>query len=190
MKKIISKVIIIAAVLMIMGCASKPTGDVRDTSAFKQNQEMGLPNWAGMQFKSGWNKNGYYWQGPVEDSGYFASGEAKYSDVKTSTSAADLDGKAQIAFYIKQEINAIAQQEANAEGSGRETKSQLEEFQSAVASVKIAGILRVDRFIADDGKVYVLMFVPEAEIKKALPSDSEFAQRVIDKYISSLGEDR
>jgi hypothetical protein len=34
------------------------------------------------------------------------------------------------------------------------------------------------------------MFVPEAEIKKALPSDSEFAQRVIDKYISSLGEDR
>ena len=59
MKKIISKVMIIAAVLMIMSCASKPTGDVRDTSAFKQNQEMGLPNWAGMQFKSGWNKNGY-----------------------------------------------------------------------------------------------------------------------------------
>ena len=81
------------------------------------------------------------------------------------------------------------QQEADAEGSGRETKTQLEEFQSAVASVKIAGILRVDRFIADDGKVYVLMFVPEAEIKKALPSDSEFAQRVIDKYLGSLDDE-
>ena len=44
-------------------------------------------------------------------------------------------------------------------------------------------------FIADDGKVYVLMFVPEAEIKKALPSDSEFAQRVIDKYLGSLDDE-
>ena len=29
----------------------------------------------------------------------------------------------------------------------------------------------------------------EAEIKKALPSDSEFAQRVIDKYLGSLDDE-
>ena len=187
MIKKLGLVMLIAAAVMITGCASKPTGDVRDTSAFQQNKDMGLPAWAGMQFKSGWNKNGYYWKGPVEDSGYYASGEAKYSDIKTSTNAADLDGKAQIAFYIKQEINALAQQEANAEGTSS-AKSEFEEFQTAVASVKIAGIIRVDRFIADDGKVYVLMFVPENEIKKAMPSDSDFAKKVIAKYLGTLDE--
>ena len=188
MKKIVLVVIAVLAVVLT-GCASKPTGDVRDTSAFKQNKDMGLPSWAGMQFKSGWNKNGYYWKGPVDETGYYASGEAKYSDLKTSTNAADLDGKAQIAFYIKQEINALAQQEANAAGSSS-TKSEFEEFQTAVASVKIGGIVRVDRFIADDGKVYVLMFVPETEIKKAMPSDSDFAKKVIDKYLGTLDEDK
>ena len=188
MKKI-GLVLLLAAAFVLAGCASKPTGDVRDTSAFKQNKDMGLPAWAGMQFKSGWNKNGYYWKGPVDESGYYASGEAKYSDLKTSTNAADLDGKAQIAFYIKQEINALAQQEANASGSSS-TKSEFEEFQTAVASVKIGGIVRVDRFIADDGKVYVLMFVPEAEIKKAMPSDSDFAKGVIEKYLKTLGEEQ
>ena len=128
MKKI-GLVLLLAAAFVLAGCASKPTGDVRDTSAFKQNKDMGLPAWAGMQFKSGWNKNGYYWKGPVDESGYYASGEAKYSDLKTSTNAADLDGKAQIAFYIKQEINALAQQEANASGSSS-TKNEFEEFQT------------------------------------------------------------
>ena len=100
MKKIISLCMLLAAGLVFMSCASKPTGDVRDTSAFKQNKDLGLPNWAGMQFKSGWNKNGYYWQGPVDESGYFASGEAKYSDVKTSTSAADLMEKLRLLFIL------------------------------------------------------------------------------------------
>lgn len=186
MKKIVLVVMAVFG-LILTGCASKPTGDVRDTSAFKQNKDMGLPAWAGMQFKSGWNKNGYYWKGPVDETGYFASGEAKYSDVSTSTNAADLDGKAQIAFYVKQEINALAQQEANAAGNSS-TKSEYEAFQTAVASVKISGIIRVDRFIAEDGKVYVLMFVPENEIKKAMPSDSDFARGVIDKYLDSLDE--
>jgi|GEM_PF-5875114 len=186
MKKIGFVLAIMVAMLMV-GCATKPTGDVRDTSAFKQNEEMGRPAWAGMQFKSGWNKNGYYWKGPVDESGFFASGEAKYSDVKTSTSAAEVDGKAKIAFYIKQEINAIAQDEYTSSGSSSDSEHKT--FQSAVASVKIGGIINVDRFIADDGTVFVLMFVPEAEIKKALPSDSEFAKRVIAKYIASLGDD-
>ena len=189
MKKIIGIAIAVTFAIMLSSCASKPTGDARDTAAYQQNEELGLPAWAGMQFKSGWNKNGYYWKGPVDETGYYASGEAKYSDVKSSTDAADLEGKSQIAFYIKQEINAIAQQEASNDGQSK-TQKEIEQFQSSVASVKISGIMRVDRFIADDGTVYVLMFVPQDEIKKALPSDSEFAQKVMDKYISSLDEDR
>lgn len=189
MKKNLIVVSAVVLVLTFVSCASKPTGDARNTAAYQQNGDLGLPAWAGMQFKSGWNKSGYYWKGPVDETGYFASGEAKYSDVKSSTDAADLEGKAQIAFYIKQEINAIAQQELSNNGDSK-TKKEFEQFQTAVASVKISGIMRVDRFITEDGTVYVLMFVPENEIKKALPSDSEFAKHVIEKYIRSLYDEK
>ncbi|MCR5253252.1 MAG: hypothetical protein K6C98_05995 [Treponema sp.] len=190
MKKTVIVIMLSMAALVLSSCASKPTGKPTETSAYKQNEQMGLPAWASQSFKSGWNKTGYYWKGPVDETGFFASGEAKYSDVKTSTSAADLDGKAKIAEYIKQEINATAQQEAITSDTDSETQRQFKEFQSTVASIKISGIMRVDRFIAEDGRVYVLMFVPDSEIKKAVPSDSEFAKRVMEKYIESLDEDK
>ncbi len=190
MKKIIGMALAVVLASALVGCGStKATGDARDTSAYQQNQELNRPVWVGQQFKSGWNKGGYYWKGPIDEAGYFASGEAKYGDVKSSTTAADLDGKAQIAFYVKQEINAIAQQESEAAGADGEAQKELKDFQSAVASVKISGILRADRFIGEDGTVYVLMFVPDAEIKKALPANSEFAKKVVDKYINSLSEE-
>lgn len=191
MKKILGAVL--AAVItgiLLMSCGStKATGDARDTSAYQQNVDAGLPVWVGQQFKSSRNKNGYYWKGPIDETGYYASGEAKYGDVKTSTTAADLDGKAQIAFYIKQEVNAIAQQESEAAGSDGETQKALKDFQSAVAAVKISGIERADRFVAPDGTVYVLMFVPDAELKKALPANSAFAKKVVEKYLGSLGSE-
>lgn len=189
MKKIVGMAFAIALGLSLAGCGStKATGDARETSAYQQNAAAGLPSWCGTQFTSGRNKNGYYWKGPISESGFYASGQAKYADVKTSTSAADLDGKAQIAFHIKQEVNAIAQQESSASGADGEANQELKDFQSAVASVKIAGIERADRFIAEDGTVYVLMFVPDSEIKKALPANSDFAKKVVNKYLGTLDE--
>jgi len=180
---------LLAVTMVSCGSTTKPTGDARDTAAYQQNETLGLPAWAGQQFKSRFNKNGYYWKGPIDEAGFFASGEAKYADVKSSTSAADLDGKAQIAFYIKQEVNAIAQQESQAAGADGEADQQLKDFQSAVASVKISGILRADRFVAEDGKVYVLMFVPDSEIKKSLPANSPFAKKVVEKYLGSFADE-
>lgn len=190
MKKILGAVFIAMVLGIFAGCASKPTGDARDTSAYQQNLKMNLPAWADVQFKSGWNEGGYYWKGPVDEVGFFASGKAKYSDVSTSTSAADLDGKAQIAFFVKQELNAIAKQESDAADSDSKTQTAYKDFQSSVAQVKISGIIRVDRFIAEDGTVYVLMFVPSDEIKRAMPSDSEFSQKVMDIYVNGLSEDK
>lgn len=187
MKRIFGAAIAVMMAVFLAGCGStKATGDARDTAAYQQNAEAGRPAWAGTQFKSGRNKNGYYWKGPIDEAGYYASGQARYADVKSSTTAADLDGKAQIAFFIKQEVNAIAQTESAAAGTDGEAQRELKDFQSAVASVKISGIERADRFIADDGTVYVLMFVPDSEIKKALPANSEFAQKVVEKYLGSL----
>ena len=104
MKRIVGAALAAVVIVALANCATKPTGDARDTASYKQNEELGLPAWCGNQFKSGYNKNGFYWKGPVDEKGFFASGQAKYADVNTSTTAADLEGKAQIAFYVKQEI--------------------------------------------------------------------------------------
>ena len=186
MKRIFGTAFAVMMAVFFAGCGStKATGDARDTAAYQQNQELGLPAWCRQSFKSGRNKNGYYWKGPVDEAGYYTAGEAKYADVKTSTNAAELDGKSKIAFHIKEEINAIAEQEANASGTS-ESQQEYKSFQSSVAQVKISGIERVDTFIAPDGTVHVLMFVPDVEIKKATDSNSEFAKRVMEKYIESL----
>ena len=56
MKKLLGIAFAMTIAIILAGCASKPTGDARETSAYAQNIEMGLPAWAGTQFKSGWNK--------------------------------------------------------------------------------------------------------------------------------------
>lgn len=189
MKRFFGAAIAVMTGILLASCGStKATGDARDTAAYQQNQELGLPSWCRTSFKSGRNKNGYYWKGPIDEAGYYTAGEAKYGDVKTSTSAAELDGKAKIAFHIKEEINAIAQAEAEAAGSS-EAQREYKEFQSAVAQVKISGIERVDTFIAPEGTVHVLMFVPDSEIKKATDAGSEFSKRVMEKYIESLDKE-
>ena len=59
MKKILGAVLAAMVLTAFAGCASRPTGDARDTSAYQQNLKMNLPAWADVQFKSGWNKGGY-----------------------------------------------------------------------------------------------------------------------------------
>lgn len=53
MKKILGVVIAVMVLGIFAGCASKPTGDARDTSAYQQNLKMNLPAWADIQLKSG-----------------------------------------------------------------------------------------------------------------------------------------
>ena len=189
MKRIFGTALAVILGFALVGCGSTDgatKGDARKTAVYNQNEEMNRPHWIGAQFSTGMNKDNYYWGGAVDEKGWFTSGEAKYADVKASTSAADLDGKAQIATHVKQDIVTTAKEVAANEGADGETQKALDNFTGAVASIKISGIMRVDRWIDSDGTVYVLMFVPESEIKKAVPSDSPFAKKVMEQYLESL----
>ena len=182
MKKNLALMVIAISALIVISCSSTK-GDARDTAVYKQNEELNRPHWVGAQFTTKMNKSHYYWEGGVDDAGFFASGEAKYSDVKTSTQAADLDGKAALANYAKQNITSIASELSKNEGGDSETEKELQNFTQTVSSITISGIMRVDRYIAEDGTVYVLMYVPTEEVEKALKNkdNSEFANRVLDK---------
>ncbi|MBQ9281402.1 MAG: hypothetical protein IJ207_04295 [Treponema sp.] len=192
MKRIIGAALAAMLAVFMTGCGSTDgatKGDARKTAVYNQNEELNRPHWIGAQFSTGMNKNNYYWGGAVDEKGWFTSGEAKYADIKASTSAADLDGKSQIATHVKQDIVTTAKEVAANEGADGETQKDLDNFVGSVASVKISGIMRVDRWISSDGTVYVLMFVPESEIKKATPSDSPFAKKVMEKYLGKLDKE-
>ena len=189
-----------AATLLVFmaGCGSvKPTGKAADTAAVNQNQEMGLPTWCDAStFTTKENSDGGYWKGPVGEAGVYAPGLARYADIRSSTNAAELDGKAKLANYVKAEITDVADEIRKSSG-GTAAVEDFDTFRLNVASVQISGIRRVDRFVLQEdatkdgetykkGTVFVLMFVPESEIDKAIP-DTEFGREVKNAYFSKIG---
>lgn len=160
-KKIASAGALALAVMLAAGCASTPTGTAADTAAYQQAVEAGLPEWANQGgFPSRENKNGGYWKGPIAEDGWFYVGEGNYGDVKLSTRSAELDAKSKIAQYVKSNISDGAKEKL--------TGKELEVITSSISAITISGIRRVDRFVAKDGTVYVLMFVSTKEVDKAM----------------------
>lgn len=165
-KKILGAGALALVVMLAAGCASTPTGSAADTAAYKQAVEAGLPEWANQGgFPSSENKNGGYWKGPVAEDGFFQVGTANFGDVKISTDAAELDGKSKIANYVVQEAGQRADLKEGVNGKSYESLIK------GLGAARISGIRRVDRFVAKDGTVYVLMFVSNKQVKEAMKGD-------------------
>lgn len=102
-------------------------------------REDGLPAWAGEMFS---DPRGL-WDGYNDKKGFYASGESKNFDRQTATSVAELDAKTNLLLYVQ-----------SLQKNGKKITS-------------LRGCRRVDRYIADDGSVYILVFVSEKDVKKS-----------------------
>lgn len=102
-------------------------------------RDDGLPSWVGATFT---DPRGY-WAGFNDEKGYYSYGEAPYGDRASSTAAAELDAKRRLVEFISSEKKR------------------------RMNGTSINGILRVDRYIADDGTVYALMFISKKNADKA-----------------------
>lgn len=100
--------------------------------------EDGTPSWVGETFTNPYG----YWAGYNDEKGFYAWGGAKYDDRNVSTNAAELDAKIRLLDFI-----------SGTSGSSKGRKA-------------LVGVQRVDRFIADDGTVYVLLFISNKNVKK------------------------
>ena len=78
------------------------------------------------------------WSGYNRENGFYASGKGTHADSAIATKIAMLDAKANLAQF--------------ATGSKTEV---------------LFGMRQVDRFLADDGTVYVLMFVSAKDVKRS-----------------------
>lgn len=186
-KKIAGAGALALAVMLAAGCASTPTGSAADTAAYQQNVEAGLPAWADASvFSTAENKNGEFWKGPVVEDGWFFPGSAKFNDVKISTRSAELDAKAQIATKINAKLSQAVTNLAQA--SGDTSSKATQQFQNALETAEISGVRRVDRFVAKDGTVYVLMFAPGKEVEEAVRKgvDSEYSDLVTALFLTEF----
>ena len=106
--------------------------------------ERSIPTWVGTVFTTKINEGKYYWNGDIEEEGIFFSGCGK------SEFAAELDAVAQICFSIRTSISC--------DGGVSVSQSILADPSDFVRTV--------DKYVADDGSVYVLVFISNADIKK------------------------
>ena len=107
--------------------------------------ERSIPTWVGTVFTTKINEGKYYWNGDIEEEGIFFSGCGK------SEFAADLDGVTQICIYMNQTISYYD------DGSIGSVFPDPSDF-----------VRTVDKYVADDGTVYVLVFISNADIKNLL----------------------
>ncbi len=111
-----------------------------ERSGKQKYRDDGLPVWV----ESSFTNPSDFWAGFNDEKGFYSWGSAKYADAHTSTTAAELDAKSRLVEFVRFE-RGVKENEG--------------------VSV-IQGMRRVDRFVSDDGTVYVLMFVSEKNAKK------------------------
>lgn len=187
MKKIFGIVCAAIMALLVAGCAStnKTVGSSITTSAAQQNKNQDAPLWAGITLttselmKAPEDKR--VWNGYVAEEGLLFSGESQqFGNRNTTTTAAELNAKSQIAVYIRQKIYDYQKNATNVD-NGNTTQGLSTGTGTAVAA-KITGIRRVDRYITGNEYVYVLMFVSNQNIQDAVKdtSMSDYERRLLD----------
>lgn len=111
-----------------------------NTDSVQLYRDDGLPMWVGNVFS---DPTGF-WAGYNDKKGFYAWGEAKYGDRNISTNAAELDAKKRLLSYLSNK------------------------YKLASNKASLVGVQRVDRFISDDGTVYVLLFISNKDARKSL----------------------
>lgn len=129
--------------LILILFALFPLFSCRTAPQVQAYREDGLPVWVEQVFS---NPSGI-WAGFNDEKGFYASGEANYGDLQSSLSAAELDAKTRLQEFVCREL-------------------------SKEKPAVLLGVQRVDRFIAENGSVYVLVFVSQKNAKKSLKNNS------------------
>lgn len=187
MKKIFGIVCAAIMALIVAGCAStnKAVGDSLKTESAQQNLKNGLPAWADAgvftseELKSKSNDD-KIWKGYVNEDGMFFPGSSNFGDRQTATTAAEMDAKGRIAENIRLTISRYVDT-AMRNNNGEKAQGLTQGTLNTVVT-KISGIRRVDRYVADDGYVYVLMFLSNKNIQAAKDdtSMSDYERRLLD----------
>ncbi|MBP5283877.1 MAG: LPP20 family lipoprotein [Treponema sp.] len=155
MKKLLTLAVIAITGFMFMSCGSTDT-----TSAAAQAADLNLPEWV--------------LAGRKDDKGIYAVGSGKLSNLVNSQKMAIAQGRLELAATTKTSVQGITQtlvDDQGAEGDRQDLEALTENALLKVDNI-LVGSEKVDQYVAKDGTVYVLMFLPKetflTELNKSL----------------------
>ena len=165
MKRIVVFGMMVLFSIIMFGCASTNT---KNLTGVAQNEKQGFPRWIDMQFDSidaEYMLDGY----KPKENGIFASGKARMDNERSTEIAARLDARSNLASRIKVEIDRVALTNG----------ISAEEVTVEKVSAILTGTKIIDKYRADDGTLYLLMFISDKDAK-ASSKDNPVLGNLID----------
>ena len=170
------RVILLAAVLALVGCASNPQTTIKQTQSpikaeNKYERDMApvpvvkVPDW--------------FIQPPQStEQSIFTAGQATSTDLSMAVHKATLDAAAKLSFQMKSRVDAMVKSyKADSATSGAENSEMLAR---KLTRTSITGHHKVDSQITQEGRmfrVFVLMRYPLGDANKLLAEDSNTKSR-------------
>lgn len=119
--------------------------------------------------------------GKVDSTGIYAVGTGKMSTPTNSLRVAEINGRAELARTVSAATQSVLRTYTQDAGSSKDVLTYLEEATEVKAASVLKGSQRKDMWTAQDGTVFVLMFVPyEAVLPTVTESISDAAKNIKD----------
>lgn len=169
-KAIVLLSVILTAAIMLTSCEST------ESEAKTAAQQAAQANVIGAD---GVKRPEWVLAGREDKTGIYAVGSGKMSTATNSLRVAEINGRAELARTVSAATQSVLRTYTQDTGSSKDVLSYLEETTQIKAANVLKGSTRKDMWTAQDGTVFVLMFVPyEAVLPTLTESISETAKKV------------
>ena len=169
MKKILTSLVAVLALIMVTSCSSSK----QPTTAASQAEELNLPTWV--------------LEGKRDNTGIYAVGSGKLSNLTNSLKMAKAQARVELATTVKANVQAVTQtlvDDQGAQGDRQDLEALTENALIRVDTV-LQGSEQVDQYIAKDGAVYVLMYLPYSTLVTELNKNLEESKTTFSRTSSA-----
>lgn len=154
------KLLLLGIAIFIMGCSNNSTQNVAQSTQISKGGNTGLPQWVLM---------------PEVEGATAAVGSAKIgkAGIQFARNQALLAARAELARTVEIKVKDLTKNYTNVVGVGDQETVEMvaSNVSKSVANQSLKGSKQMDIFISPTNELYVLVAVPNAELKEEIKSD-------------------
>ena len=120
--------------------------------------------------------------GKEDSTGIYAVGTGKMSTPTNSLRVAEINGRAELARTVSAATQSVLRTYTQDAGSSKDVLTYLEEATEVKAASVLKGSQRKDMWTAQDGTVFVLMYVPYEAVLPTLTEPIQEAAKNLDNF--------
>lgn len=160
---------IIAVALCVTSCESTQSEEAKTAAQqAAQNSVIGA---------DGVRRPEWVLAGKKDNTGIYAVGSGKMSTPTNSLKIAEINGRAELSRTVSSATQSVLRTYTQDAGSSKDVLNYLEEATQVKAANVLKGSTRADMWTAQDGTVFVLMFVPYEAVLPTLTEPIEELSR-------------